>query len=153
MSTGTYKATVQYAGNDFFIGTPPSGHAQIMDANSERKAAPTPLENLLVAVAGCTAFDVQSILKKKRQDVTEYRVEIEGTRREEMPKAFVKFHIKHIVLGRNISEKAVADAIRLSDETYCSVAATVRPTAEITTSFEIVDASDAGASVAEASKA
>lgn len=139
MATGTYKATVQYAGDDFFIGTPPSGHAQLMDANGERKAAPTPLENLLVAVAACTAFDVQSILKKKRQDVTDYRVEIEGTRRDEMPKAFIKLHIKHIVSGRDISEKAVADAIRLSDETYCSVGATVRPTAEITTSYEIVE--------------
>lgn len=138
MSTGTYKAIVQYAGDDFFIGTPPSGHAQLMDANGERKAAPTPLENLLVAVAGCTAYDVQSILHKKRQDVTDYRVEIEGWRRDEMPKAFIKFHIKHVVTGRGISEKAVADAIRLSDETYCSVAATVKPTAEITTSYEIV---------------
>ncbi len=138
MSTGTYKAIVQYAGDDFFIGTPPSGHAQLMDANGERKAAPTPLENLLVAVAGCTAYDVQSILHKKRQDVTDYRVEIEGWRRDEMPKAFIKLHIKHVVTGRGISEKAVADAIRLSDETYCSVAATVKPTAEITTSYEIV---------------
>ena len=140
MSTGTYKATVQYAGDDFFIGTPPSGHAQLMDANGERKAAPTPLENLLVAVAGCTAYDVQSILHKKRQDVTDYRVEIEGWRRDEMPKAFINLHIKHIVTGRGISEKAVADAIRLSDETYCSVAATVKPTAEITTSYEIIEA-------------
>ena len=139
MSTGNYKATVQYAGDDYFIGTPPSGHAQVMDANGERKAAPTPLENLLVAVAACTAFDVQSILKKKRQDVLDYRVEVEGTRRNEMPKAFIKFHIKHIVHGRNISEKAVADAIKLSDKTYCSVGATVRPTAEITTSYEIVE--------------
>ncbi|CAN5479302.1 OsmC family protein [soil metagenome] len=139
MSTTTYNAVIQYAGDDFFIGTPPSGHAQLIDANSDRKAAPTPLENLLVAVAACTAFDVQSILKKKRQDVTDYRVEISGTRREEMPKAFIKLHVKHVVTGRGIAEKAVADAIKLSDETYCSVAATVRPTAEITTSYEIIE--------------
>lgn len=139
MATGNYNAVVRYAGDDVFVGIPPSGHAQLMDANSERRAAPTPLENLLVAVAGCTAFDVQSILHKKRQDVTDYRVEISGERREEHPRAFIKLHIKHIVHGRNISEKAVADAIKLSDETYCSVAATVRPTAEITTSYEIVE--------------
>lgn len=146
MAENTYKAIVKYAGDDFFIGIPPSGHAQVMDANSERKAAPTPLENLLVAVAACTAFDVQSILKKKRQDVTDYQVEITGERREEFPRAFIKFHIKHVVKGRNISEKAVADAIKLSDETYCSVAATVRPTAEIITSFEITEESAAQAS-------
>lgn len=139
MSNNEYNATVQYAGDDFFIGTPPSGHALLMDAKGERKAAPTPLEMLLVSVAGCTAFDVQSILKKKRQDVTDYRVEITGTRREEHPKAFIMLHIKHIVTGRGISEKAVADAIKLSDETYCSVAATVKPTAEITTCFEVIE--------------
>ncbi|MGH7784519.1 MAG: OsmC family protein, partial [Candidatus Binatia bacterium] len=122
-----------------FIGTPPSGHAHVMDANSERRAAPTPLEGLLVAVAACTAFDVQSILHKKRQEVTDYKVEIEGWRKEDHPRAFVKFHIKHIVTGRSVSEKAVADAIKLSDTTYCSVAATVRPTAGITTSYEIVE--------------
>jgi putative redox protein len=66
-------------------------------------------------------------------------VEISGTRREEHPKAFIKLHIKHVVHGRGVSEKAVADAIKLSDTTYCSVAATVRPTAEITTSYEIVE--------------
>jgi putative redox protein len=139
MSTKTYNAVVKYAGDDLFIGIPPSGHASVMDANSERNAAPTPLENLLVAVAGCTAYDVQSILHKKRQEVTNYRVEIEGTRRDEHPRAFIKFHIKHVVQGRSISEKAVADAIKLSDTIYCSVAATVRPTAEITTSYEIVE--------------
>lgn len=142
MQSKTYKAVVKYAGDDYFIGVPPSGHAQIMDANSERNAGPTPLENLLVAVAGCTAYDVQSILKKKRQDVTDYRVEIEGVRKEDRPQAFIKFHIKHIVTGRNISEKAIADAIELSDKTYCSVAATVRPTAEIETGYQIIDASE-----------
>ena len=141
MAENTYKAIVRYAGDDLFVGTPPSGHAQVMDANSERRSAPTPLENLLVAVAGCTAFDVQPILKKKRQDVTDYHVEITGHRREEHPRAFIKFEIKHVVKGRGISEKAVADAIRLSDETYCSVAATVRPTAEIITSYEIIEES------------
>jgi putative redox protein len=148
MAENTYKATVRYAGDDMFIGTPPSGHAQLMDANGERRSAPTPLENLLVAVAGCTAFDVQSILKKKRQDVVDYYVEITGHRREEYPRAFIGFDIEHVVTGRNISEKAVADAIELSDKTYCSVAATVRPTAEIKTSYKIIDISPTEAKVA-----
>jgi putative redox protein len=140
-----YKASVRYAGNDFFTGITPGGHSQVMDADGERRSAPTPLENLLVAVAGCTAFDVESILRKKRQDVTDYRVEIGGQRKSDHPRAFIKLHIKHIVTGRNISEKAVADAIELSDKTYCSVAATVRPTAEITTSYEIVEVESSAA--------
>ena len=134
MSGNVYKATVHYAGDEFFIGTSPSGHAQTIDVKGDRKAAPSPLEMLLVSVAACTAADVVSILEKKRQVVTDYRVEISGERREEHPRAFTKFHVHHIVHGRSVSEKALADAIQLSDEKYCSVAATVRPTAEITTS-------------------
>ncbi len=139
MSSNTYKATVKYAGDEFFIGIPPSGHAQLMDSKGDRHAAPTPIEMLLVSVAACTAMDVQSILAKKRQDVTDYNVEIEGTRADDHPRKFIKFHVHHIVQGRGVSDKAVADAIKLSDTTYCSVAATVKPTAEITTSYEIVE--------------
>lgn len=136
-----YKATIQYAGDDFFIGTPPSGHAQIIDTKADRKSASSPLEMLLMSVAACTASDVVSILRKKRQAVTDYRVEITGTRREEYPRVFTKFDIHHIVQGRGVSAQAVARAIELSDTKYCSVAATVRPTAEIKTSFEIVEVS------------
>lgn len=139
MANQIYKATVQYAGDDFFIGTTPSGHAQAIDTKTDRKTAPTPLEMLLVSVAACTAADVVSILQKKRQNITDYRVEIKGERREEYPQAFVKFYVHHIVYGRDVSEQAVAQAIELSDTKYCSVAATVRPTAEIETSFEIVE--------------
>ncbi len=142
MPDNTYKATVKYAGDEFFIGTPPSGHAQLMDSKGDRHAAVTPMEMLLVSVAGCTAADVISILLKKRQDVTGYDVEITGERREDHPRAFLKFHIHHIVHGRNVSGSAVERAIELSDTKYCSVAATVRPTAEITTSYKIIDASN-----------
>ncbi len=139
MSANTYSATVRYAGDEYFIGTPPSGHAQVIDTKGDRKAAPSPLEMLLVSVAACTASDVISILLKKRQDVTDYCVEITGERAEDHPRKFVKFHINHIVHGRNVLEKAVADAVELSDTKYCSVAATVRPTAEITSSYEILE--------------
>jgi putative redox protein len=139
MSESIYKAVIQYAGDEFFIGTTPSGHAQAIDTKGDRKAAPTPLEMLLVSVAACTAADVVSILEKKRQVITDYRVEISGDRREEHPRAFTKFRIHHIVRGHDVSEYAVKQAIELSDTKYCSVAATVRPTAEITTSFEIIE--------------
>ena len=138
----TYKATVKYAGDEFFIGTTPSGHAQTIDVKGDRHAAPTPMEMLLVSVAACTAADVISILEKKRQDVAAYDVEITGERAEEHPRKFVTFHIHHIVRGRSVSEKAVADAVSLSDTKYCSVAATVRPTAVITTSFEVIETAE-----------
>lgn len=140
MSTSEYNATVSYAGDGYFIGTTPSGYPQLMDSKGDRHAAPTPLELLLVSVAACTALDVQSILEKKRQDVTAYEVRITGTRAEDHPRKFTAFHINHIVHGRGVSDKAVADAVELSDTKYCSVAATVRPTAQITTGYEIVAA-------------
>jgi len=139
MASNIYKATVHYAGDEFFIGIPPSGNAQVIDSKGERSAAPSPLELLLVSVAACTAADVISILLKKRQDVTDYNVEVTGERVDDHPRKFTKFHVHHIVQGRTVSEKAVADAIELSDTKYCSVAATVRPTVEITTSYEIIE--------------
>jgi putative redox protein len=139
MSNQLYKATVQYAGDEFFIGTSPSGHAQTIDGKADRKFAPTPVEMLLVSVAACTAVDVVSILEKKRQAITDYKAEVTGERREEHPRAFTKFHVHHIVYGHDVSEQAVAQAVELSDTKYCSVAATVRPTAKITTSFEIIE--------------
>jgi putative redox protein len=140
MTNSEMKASVKYAGDEFFIGIPPSGHAQIMDTKGDRHAAPTPMEMLLVSVAACTAVDVISILKKKRQDVTDYNVEITGSRAEEHPRKYIAFHVHHIVQGRSVSAEAVESAIELSDTKYCSVAATVRPTAEITTTYEIVEA-------------
>jgi len=142
MSESNYQASVTYAGDEFFIGMPPSGHAQVIDTKGDRRAAPSPLEMLLVSVAACTAADVISILLKKRQDVTAYKVEVSGERKEDHPRAFTAFHINHIVHGRGVSEKALADAIELSDTKYCSVAATVRPTAKITTSYEIIETSN-----------
>jgi putative redox protein len=139
MAGDPYKATVKWAGDDFFIGTPPSGHALTIDSKGDRRAAYSPLEMLLVSVAACTAADVISILLKKRQNVTEYNVEVTGTRVDDHPRKFIAFHVHHIVQGRSVSEKAVADAVELSDQKYCSVAATVRPTAEITTSFEVIE--------------
>ena len=139
MNPSEYKATVHYAGDEFFIGTAPSGHAQAIDTKGDRRAAPSPLEMLLVSVAACTAADVISILLKKRQDVVDYNVEVTGTRADDYPRKFVGFHVHHIVHGRGVSENAVAQAVELSDTKYCSVAATVRPTAKVTTSFEVID--------------
>jgi putative redox protein len=140
MANNLYKAEIRYAGDELFIGTTPGNYSLTIDTKDERKSAPTPVELLLVSVAACTAVDVVSILEKKRQTVTDYKVEITGERRDEHPRSFTKMHIHHIVYGRDVLEKALADAIGLSDEKYCSVAATVRPTVEITTSYEILQA-------------
>jgi putative redox protein len=142
MENNDFKASVLHAENDFFIGISPSGHAVTIDTNHDRNAAPTPIELLMIAVGACTAVDVISVLKKKRQDVTDYRVEIKGARRDEHPRSFNRLEVHHIVRGRSVSSEAVEKAVKLSDEKYCSVAATVRPAAEIVTTFEIVEEGD-----------
>ncbi len=133
------KATIYFAGNDFFTGVTPSGHAQTIETDSARATAATPMELLLIALGSCTGIDVISILKKKRQHVTDYRIEVSGERHEEFPKSYTRLYVKHIVRGRGISEQALASAIELSETKYCSVAATLRGSAEIVTSHEIVE--------------
>lgn len=133
------KATIHFAGDDFFVGVTPSGHAQVIETDSARATAATPMELLLIALGSCTGVDVTSILKKKRQQVTDYRIEVSGERREEFPRSYTRLFVKHIVTGRGISEAAVAQAIELSDQKYCSVAATLRGSAEIVASYEILE--------------
>jgi len=133
------SATIHFAGNNFFVGVTPSGHAQTMETDSARGSAATPMELLLLALGGCTGVDVISILKKKRQHVTDYRIEVSGERRDEFPRSFTRLFVKHIVRGQGIAEQALAQAIELSDTKYCSVAATLRGTAEIVTSYEIIE--------------
>ena len=134
-----YTATIQSKGDDVFIGTNKHGNVVTIDTNSDRHSAPTPMELLLIAVGSCTAVDVVDILRKKRQEVSDYKIELSGERRVEHPRSFSKINVHHIVYGRNVSAQAVESAIKLSDEKYCSVAATIRPTAVITTSYEIIE--------------
>jgi len=138
MSNADSKATVQTKHDSLFIVTTPSGHSITLDTDHERNSAPTPMELLLVALGSCTAVDVISILRKKRQEVTDYRVEVRGERRDEHPRSFKRMEVHHIVTGRNVSEQSVAQAIELSEQKYCSVAATLRPTTAIVSSFEII---------------
>ena len=133
------KATIQFVGDDVFVGVSPSGHAQVIETNAARSHAATPMELLLLALGSCTGVDVISILKKKRQRVTDYRIEVGGERREEHPRAYTKLFVKHVVRGHAVSEQAVAQAVELSETKYCSVAATLRGTAEIVTTYEIIE--------------
>lgn len=131
------KATVHYGGNDFFIGISPGGHAQTIETNGERCSAATPIELLLVALGSCTGSDIVDILRKKREQITDYRIELHAERRTDFPRSFKTIQLRHILKGRNLSEAAVKHAIELSDSKYCSVAATLRPTVEISVSYEI----------------
>jgi putative redox protein len=137
------KATVHYGGNDFFIGISPAGHAQVMETNGDRASAATPIELLLVAVGGCMASDVVEILRKKRQNLADYKIEVIGERRDDFPRSFKSIKLHHILTGESLSEDAVRQAIGLADSKYCSVAATLRPTVEVSVTFEVIDAENA----------
>jgi putative redox protein len=133
------KAIVRFVSDDLFLGISPSGHAVPLDTDSQRSTAASPVELLLVALGACTATDVASILKKKRQHVSNYVIEVSGERRDDYPRRFTAMTVHHILTGRSISAKAVAHAIELSETKYCSVAATLRPQVEIQSTFEIIE--------------
>ena len=138
------KAVVHFAGEDLFVGVTPSGHAQVIETDSQRSSAATPMELLLIALGGCTGVDVVSILRKKRERVTAYRVEVSGERREEHPRKYTRMEVRHVLRGRKLSERAVAQAVELSEERYCSVAASLRPGVEIVSSYVIEEETDGG---------
>jgi putative redox protein len=133
------KTVIQLTGQDLFFGYTPSGNKVTIDTDHIRNSAPSPMELLLLALGSCTGVDVISILRKKRQKVNDYKIEVRGQRRDEHPRSYKRIEVHHIVTGRSISERSLEQAIKLSEEKYCSVAATFRPTAEIVSSFEIIE--------------
>ena len=130
-------ASIEYAGNDYFVATAPSGHSMVLDVNHERDTASGPFELVQLAVGGCTGADVISILHKKRQKVTSYRVEVRATRRQEHPRTYEHIEVRHIVHGDGVEEAAIAHAVQLSTEKYCGVINSLRPTATIVATWEI----------------
>lgn len=117
-------ATVRLTGEGLrFDATTGSGHQLVLDSR-DGDAGPRPAELLVVALAGCTAMDVISILRKKRQPVTDYAVRVEGLQREEHPSAFLAFRVRHSVHGA-VDVEAVRRAIELSATRYCAVGATL----------------------------
>jgi putative redox protein len=97
MSTEDPKAVVLFAGDDLFVAFAPSGHAVTIDTDRARNSAPSPMELLLLALGSCTGVDVVSILRKKRETVTDYRVEVRGRRREDHPRSYERMEVHHIV--------------------------------------------------------
>jgi putative redox protein len=130
-------ATIKWTGGEEFLATMPSGHAVPFDADRKHNAAPGPMEMLLGALGACTSVDVILILAKKRQKLTSLEVAISGERASEPPAVWTKIETVYRLFGQ-LEEKAVRDAIELSQTKYCSVAAMLRKTAAITYRFEIL---------------
>jgi putative redox protein len=143
----TARATLT-AGMEF-TGVAGSGHAVDMDAAEQHGGQDTgfrPMELLLVGLAGCTGMDVISILRKQRQQVTEYEVRVCGERATEHPMIFTDITVEHVVTGCHLDSAAVARAVQLSETRYCGAGAMLRQAARLTHTYQIREAEEAHAS-------
>ena len=123
-----------------FVGTDDTKHSVVMSAQDEENAVGMSASQLLlVGLGGCTGYDVVSILEKKRQRLTGLEITVTGEQEPDPPWPYRKIHIHYELRGKGLREKAVSDAIELSEEKYCSVAATVRAAAEVTFDYTIVE--------------
>ena len=129
--------TVRWLNETHFVGIDSGGHSVVL-SGQKNGIGVSPSQMLLVALAACSSVDVVEILKKKRKKLTLLEVTASGEQDPEPPWAYRKIHVKYRVGGEGLTDKAVTQAINLSQEKYCSVSATVRGVAQITTEYEIV---------------
>ncbi|CAA6803438.1 MAG: OsmC/Ohr family protein [uncultured Thiotrichaceae bacterium] len=136
------KARVKWLDNMSFVGESGSGHSVVMDGPPEaggRDLGIRPMEMLLLGMGGCASFDVVSILKKTRQDVTDCEAQLSAERAETEPKVFTTINMHFVVKGNDLSESKVEKAVALSAEKYCSASIMLGKTAKITHSLEIIE--------------
>ena len=126
------KARVKWVEQVSFLGETESNHAVLMDgapAAGGRNLGPRPMEMLLIGTGACTAYDVVTILKKSRQQITDCVVDIQSDRAETDPKVFTKIHLHFVVTGKDLKREQVGRAIHLSAEKYCSASIMLGKTA------------------------
>ena len=122
-----------------FVGVGSSKRSVVMSGQDEENAiGVSPSEMLLLGLAGCSAYDVVGILEKKKATLTGFEIKVSAEQEADPPWPYRQVHLEYILRGKGLTDKNVSDAIHLSETKYCSVAATIRPTAEITTSFQII---------------
>jgi len=133
------NATVRWIGGKQFVGIDSTQHSVVLSTPDEGVGM-KPSELMLVALAACTAVDVVEIMAKKRQPISSLEISVSAEQDAEPPWTFRKIHLHYKLSGSGLTEKAVAQAIELSEEKYCSVAATLRGVAEISYDFEVLEA-------------
>jgi putative redox protein len=137
----TNTAQVTWVEGMQFVGEAGSGHAIVLDTGEiggGRNTGSSPMELLLIGLAGCTAVDVKHILQRRRQKVTGVRVKVEAERADDYPRVYTNIKLEYTVRGRDISEKAVVDSIELSKHKYCSASAMFEKTADISYTYQII---------------
>ena len=134
------RATVKWLDGVAFVGESGSGHAVVIDGApgaGGRNIGPRPLEAMLIGLGACSAFDVVTILRKARQEVTDCRVELEAERADAVPAVFTRIRMVFVVSGTELRESAVRRAVNLSAEKYCSATAMLRTSVDITHGYRI----------------
>lgn len=135
------KTRVKWVGEVMFMAESGSGHCVVMDGPPDhggRNVGARPMEMLLMGMGGCASFDVMSILKKSRQDVTDCVCDVEAERADAIPAVFTKIHLHFTVAGRDLKDAQVKRAVDLSAEKYCSASIMMgRAGVEVTHSYEI----------------
>ncbi|ADG60542.1 OsmC family protein [Moraxella catarrhalis] len=121
-----------------FIGTSPSGHTIHLDGN--KTAGASPMELILLGLGGCASYDVVTIMKKSRQDITDVRCQMHAHRADTIPAVFTDIHLHFVVTGSDIKESQLAKAIELSAEKYCSASRMLSSGGvNITHDYEIIE--------------
>lgn len=139
MIQGTVTLTQPQSSARQFVGASGTGHHLLIDDAAGNSGA-KPIELIAIGLAGCTAFDVINILRKKRQNVESYSVHVEADQSDTPPQVFTNVRIHHQIVG-DVARQAVEDAIRLSEEKYCSVGAMIqRSGAVVHSTFDVVPA-------------
>ncbi len=134
------QVTLTWVQKRQFVGTDDSKHSIVISSQDEENGTGmSPSQLLLLSLGSCSGYDVINILEKKRQKVTGMTINVSGENANATPWPYKRIEVEYIVYGKGIREKAVADAIELSETRYCSVAATVKPTAEVITSYQIIE--------------
>jgi len=137
------EAKVSWAGGVSFKAESGTGHAVTVDGPPNlggEDLGARPMELILMGLGGCTAFDVMTILKKARQDVTDCVAQLSAERADAVPSVFTKIHVHFVVTGRNLKDKQVARAIKLSAEEYCSASIMLeKGGVEMSHDYEIVE--------------
>jgi putative redox protein len=134
------SARVVWLEKQQYVGIDSSNHSVVLSAQDEENGTGiSPSDLLLLAVGGCSSYDVVNILKKKRQRLTGLEVVVTGEQDEDPPWTFREIQVQYRVRGRGLSEKAVHDAVQLTEEKYCSVVATLRGTVEIRSNVIILE--------------
>lgn len=132
----TVTAQINWTDGMQFVARAGKGPAVVLDSGVGG-SGPSPMEMVLIGVAGCSAIDVISIMEKKRARVTAFQVNITGERAEEYPKRYTDIHIEFVMWGKEIKPKALEQAIRLSETKYCGAMASLN--ADFKTTYRIVD--------------